>query len=521
MSLLVYRDFAAHIAGQRVVSKVDISVAPGEIAALVGASGSGKTMTALTPFGLSSATANGSVKLAGEELVGRGEAQLSALRSADVGFVFQQSLAALTAHLRTADHLREAAMQAGGAAPDRAKMQAMLAEVELNDGDYLARYPHQLSGGQRQRVMIACALAHGPQLLVADEPTSALDAPLRGAVLALLARLVRARNMGLLLVSHDIAKLSGVADTVVVMQGGAVVEAGKADRLLAAPQSDHSRALFAAVPRIAHGAFLARHNQKQAGADDTPLLETENLCVDFPGTGLFAKQMRAVDNVSFAIAAGEAVALVGGSGSGKSTIARAIAGLGPVTSGRLAFNGARLLAQRRAADRLAIQPVFQDPLASLDPRWRVRDIVAEPLVHLRKDMPRADHAGQVDALLQSVGLEAAMAERRPGELSGGQAQRVAIARALAAGPKLLVLDEATSALDPIVADQIITLLEHLRRERGLSLLFITHDIALAWRLCDRIIVLDKGAVAEDALSDALVQTPQTAASQRLVTAQAD
>lgn len=518
MSLLVYHGFAASVGDKAIVSGIDLTIDAGQITALVGASGSGKTMTALTPFGLSAARAKGSVQLLGQELVGQDEAALSALRSRSVGFVFQQPLAALTAHMRVADHLREAALQAGGPAPDKSALRAMLAEVELDDAEFLKRYPHQLSGGQRQRVMIACALAHAPQLLVADEPTSALDAPLRGAVLALLATLARARNMGLLLVSHDIAKLRGIADKLVVMQSGSIVEQGAANSILDAPQTAYARALFDAVPRLSN-APLARMRTLMPADDGAPFLQLDNLCVDFAASALFAPKNRAVDNVGLVIAKGESLALVGGSGSGKSTIARAIAGLGPITSGTVLLNGTAMGSARTAADRLAIQPVFQDPLASLDPHWNVADIIAEPMLYLRKDIAAAQRAKRISALLEAVGLNADFAVRKPHQLSGGQAQRVAIARALAVEPQLLVLDEATSALDPIVANQIITLLEELRAQNNVSLLFITHDIALAWRLCDRIIILEKGRVAEDAPSDQLVKKPRAAASKKLVTAQ--
>ncbi len=517
MTILAYDGFGASIGGKALVRDVSFSIARGEITAVIGASGSGKTMSALTPFGLSHAESTGSVRLMEEELVGRDEAELARLRSQYVGFVFQQPLAALTAHMTIADHLREAAMQAGRSKPDMPALQTLLTEVELDDPVFLQRYPHQLSGGQRQRVMIACALAHSPQLLVADEPTSALDAPLRGAILALLAQLVRKRNMGLLLVSHDIAKLRDIADSLVVMQSGALVESGPASQLLSEPQSEHARALFAAVPRISDQPPQRSHIA-DIGTESGPLLAVNGLCVDFPSNGFLKPKNRVVHDVDLTIAHGESVALVGGSGSGKSTIAKAISGLGPVSDGEICLRSHSLGKRRGRQELLAIQPVFQDPLASLDPRWTVYDIVAEPLVHLRKDIDAASRRLRVESLLDSVGLDAGFANHRPPQLSGGQAQRVAIARALAVEPDLLVLDEATSALDPIVADQIVTLLEALRRDQGLSLLFITHDIALAWRLCHRIVVLDNGKVAEDTSADVLVKKPKAAASKRLVAA---
>ncbi|WP_017672446.1 ABC transporter ATP-binding protein [Blastomonas sp. AAP53] len=513
MSLYRLESLSVAIGGRVLVRDVSLEIAPGECVALAGASGSGKSLTSLSPFGLSAGRIGGSAVLDGKELAGLDEAALRAVRRDTVGFVFQQPLTALTPHLTSAQHLAECAMQAGGPRPDRAALGDMLDAVGLADPlTKLKRYPHQLSGGERQRLMIACAIAHGPRLLIADEPVSALDAHLRGEIMALLTRLRRETGMGLLLVSHDLASLEHHADRVLVMQEGHVVEAGAAQMIAHAPQHAYSQALWAATP-----------NLKSALPDDLPqpgaaLVEARGLTVRFPGSGLFAKPMTAVDGVDLMVRAGEAVALIGGSGSGKSTIGRGIAGLGPVSAGTVLWRGEPLSAKRTRDQRRLIQPVFQDPLASLDPRWRVSDIIAEPLVHLRPDLTSWGRAGLVKKALQLVDLDGALADRLPTALSGGQAQRVAIARALVAEPEMLVLDEATSALDPLVGAQIVALLKRLQRDQGIAMLVITHDLALAAQFCHRALVLDAGRIVEQGSIADLVNHPQAAMTQRLVAA---
>lgn len=513
MSLYRIDAMSVTIGERTLVRDVSLEIAPGECVALAGASGSGKSLTSLSPFGLSAGRIGGSALLNGHELAGLDEAALRAVRREQVGFVFQQPLTALTPHLTSAQHLTESAMQAGAPRPDRQALTDMLSAVGLADPlAKLQRYPHQLSGGERQRLMIACAIAHRPKLLIADEPVSALDAHLRGEIMALLTRLRRETGMGVLLVSHDLASLEHHADRVLVMQGGKVVEAGAAQAIARAPQHAYSQALWAATPSL-----------KAPLPDDlpdpgAPLVEVHRLTVQFPGSGLFAKPMTAADGVDLTVGEGEAVALIGGSGSGKSTIGRAIAGLGPVSAGAVLWRGEPLRQRRSRDQRRLIQPVFQDPLASLDPRWRVSDIIAEPLVHLRPDLTSWGRAGLVKKALQMVELDGALADRLPSGLSGGQAQRVAIARALVSEPRMLVLDEATSALDPLVGAQIVALLKRLQREQGIAMLVITHDLALAVQFCHRALVLDAGRIVEQGAMADLIARPRAAMTQRLVAA---
>ncbi|PTQ12286.1 ABC transporter ATP-binding protein [Sphingomonas oleivorans] len=502
------------IRGVTVARDVGFRIQQGECVALAGASGSGKSQCCLAPFGLSPGVASGSAWLLGKDLVGLEERRLRAIRGRDVGFVFQQPLTALTPHLTIGRQLSEAWQQAGAPRPTRAELAEALARVGLDrPGERLEQFPHRLSGGQRQRVMIAAAIAHRPKLLIADEPTTALDAAIRADILGLLSRLRAEEGLAMLLVSHDLAALADHADQVVVLNDGRVEESGDARTVMATPSRPYSRALIAASPRL----DSPRAPLPPVGA---PLIEARGIHVSFPRPGWRRGRVEAVAGADIHVAEGEALALVGGSGSGKSTLARAIARLGPIDRGDVRWRGRPLPARQAMppAARRGIQPVFQDPVASLDPRWRVRDIIAEPLRHLRPELDGARRAARVAAALEEVGLDPALADRRPATLSGGQAQRVAIARALVSDPEMLLLDEATSALDVLVAGRVLDLLESLQRSRRLALLFITHDLAVARRLCHRIAVLDQGKIVEEGPAERLITAPAHAATRKLVAA---
>ncbi len=504
------QNLSIHISARCIVDNISFALAPGEIVALAGASGAGKSMTAMTPFGLSAGMASGSATLDGIELIGLTERELNRVRAEKIGFVFQQPLTALTPHRTVRQHLQEAACQAGGAKPDQAGMVAMLEAVGLSrPEERLAQYPHRLSGGERQRVLIAAALAHSPQYLVADEPVSALDAALRGEIMTLLVRLCRDRNMAMLLVSHDLAGIEHHADRLLLLEHGKVVEAGSAKQVATAPATDYGKRLMAATPRLAE-------SLTPLSVPGDLILEAQNAHVHFPKPGWRRGRIDAVVDASLTLATGETLALVGGSGSGKSTLGRAIAGLGPMQAGSVLWKGEALPPRKRRTSehRRLIQPVFQDPLASLDPRWTVADIISEPT----RWLSGVERKGMIERLLSEVGLDADFATRKPASLSGGQAQRVAIARALSADPEMLLLDEATSALDPLVADGVVGLFDRLQRERGLSLLFITHDLALARRVAHRIAVMEDGRIVECASREELFANPQAEATKRLIVA---
>jgi len=498
MTLYAVEGLGLTLGSARLLDGVSFAVAKGGCTALVGASGSGKTMSCFAPFGLAPGILSGSARLEGTELVGLGEPALRPLR-AGVGFVFQQPLTALTPHLTIGSQLAEAAGNR-----DRAALAAMLDRCGLPAAK-LDQYPHRLSGGERQRALIAMATAHEPSLLVADEPTSALDAGLRHAILDLLDRF-REQGKGLLLVSHDLPLVARHTDRVVVLDAGKVIEDGRAADVLKHPQHEITRALIAASPRLDSPAPIL----PKPGA---PLLSATGIKVAF-------RRTLAVSEASFDVREGEALALVGRSGSGKSTLARAIARLGPCDTGSVTWRGQPMpvRARMKPEHRRRLQPVFQDPAASLDPHWTVAQSVEEPLRHLFPDLTPEARAERAAAALDEVELGTAFAQRRPSELSGGQAQRVAIARALVADPELILLDEATSALDVLVAGRILDLLAKLQQGRRLAILAITHDLAVARALCHRIAVMDAGRIVETGDTAACLAAPQSQALRDLVRA---
>ncbi|RED16241.1 ATP-binding cassette domain-containing protein [Parasphingopyxis lamellibrachiae] len=514
MSVYTVDGLHVRIDGELVVEDVGFAVGAGECVALAGASGSGKSQSCLAPFGLSPGIPAGSARLGKTELIGADPATLRQIRGKDVGFVFQHPLTALTPHLTIGAQLSEAWRQGGAPPPSRSDMIAALDRVGLDEPENrLDQFPHRLSGGQRQRALIGMAIAHRPKLLIADEPVSALDASLRAEIMALLDTLRREDGLALLLVSHDLAAIGRHADRLVMLRGGRVEESGPAARHLAAPTSAYGRELVAATPRLTD----PPPDLAETGA---PLLLAENVHVSFPRPGWRRGRIEAVSGASLTVHEGEALALVGGSGSGKSTLARAIARLGPLDRGQVCWREETLPERKRMLPRYRrlIQPVFQDPAASLDPQWQVSDIIAEPLRHLRPGLGKGDRAELVGATLQEVDLPAEFADRLPRALSGGQSQRVAIARALVSEPEMLVLDEATSALDVLVAGRVLDLLERLRQKRNLALLFITHDLAVARRLCHRIAVMEAGEIVEEGPAQRIIATPAHRATQKLVTA---
>ncbi len=511
MSAYAVENLSIAIGDQMLVEGISFSIEPGACLALVGESGSGKSLTALSPFGLNAGRLAGSIRLAGAELRGLDEIALRPIRARDCGFVFQQPLTALTPHLSVGRQLTEAAMQAGASKPSHADLAVMLEAVGLEGADgMLLRFPHQLSGGQRQRVVIAMAIAHRPRLLIADEPTSALDAALRRGIMDLLDQLRRKTGMAMLLVSHDLAEVSAHADQLMVLREGKGIETGQTSALIARPTTDYTRSLVSARPSLDSPA-------PELSTPGEVLIEARGISVGFPKPGWRKRKVQAVSDASLMVRAGEGLALVGASGSGKSTLARAIARLGPCQVGQVFWQGQHW-PERRAMtlkQRRLIQPVFQDPQASLDPRWSVARCIAEPLRH---QSPGTDHALKVQEAMAAVELDPALLERKPSSLSGGQAQRVAIARALVATPQILLLDEATSALDTLVTAQIVALLNRLQTERGIALLMITHDIALARQLCHRIVVMNRGQIVETGLTEQLIRNPQHAATRALIAA---
>lgn len=516
MSLLEIRGLDLTIHGTPVLHGVSLQVEAGQITGVIGESGSGKSMTALSVMQLlpDGAYANGQVLLEGRDVLALSEPELCQMRGNDVGMVFQEPMTALnplhTIGAQVAETIRIHERVSRAEAVTRAA--EALERVELpNDRFPLSRYPHELSGGQRQRVGIAMAIARHPKLLIADEPTTALDVTTQADVLRLLRRLVQEDGMGLLLISHDLGVVADMADTLVIMRGGEVLETGRFDTLRHA----YSRALVAASDHVP---------ERSAEPEVTPLLQVRDVVRDYvtPRQGWLGKPgtFRAVDGVSFDIFEGENLGLVGESGCGKSTLTRALLGLEPVQGGTIDMMGHRIEPGQPVPRhiRAHMQVVFQDPYGSFNPRHRVDRLVSEPF-HLVDDAPQgADRHRAVCEALDSVGLQAADASKYIHEFSGGQRQRIAIARALIIRPKLIILDEAVSALDVQVRAQILDLLADLSDRLGLTYLFISHDLSVVRNVCDRVMVMRAGQIVETGAAEAVFANPKHEYTQALIKA---
>jgi ABC-type glutathione transport system ATPase component len=501
-ALLSVGDLSVHVSGRDapLLGPLAFSLAAGECLGLIGESGSGTSLTALSLIGLLPA----GLRVQGElrwrersfDLQGAG---IRALRGRDIAWLPQDPLAALHPLRRVGDQLVESlrALRNVSAADARRMAVALFEQLELPEPALLLRrYPHQLSGGQRQRVSLALALAGEPSLLIADEPTSALDTRLAKEMLDLLDRLRRERGLALLLISHDLPMVGAYAQRVLILQKGRVVESGETAAVFAAPTHPYTQALLAAehLP------------DAPAPAPGTPLLEVRDLHVRYPRA-----ERAAVDAVNLDLRRGECLAVVGESGSGKTSLGRALLRLlRHGVRGRICLDGADLQTASRGelrALRRRAGIVFQDPQASLDPRQRVADIIAEPL-RIAGEGDAGQRRQQALALLAQVGLDADLIDRYPHQLSGGQRQRVAIARALASRPQWLICDEALSALDAQHRAGVLALLATIKREQGLALLFITHDLNAAAALADRIAVMYEGRIIEQGSAAQVLMQPE-------------
>lgn len=508
---LALQGLAVDVGARRLLGPLDLELQAGQCLGVVGESGSGKSLSALSLLGLLPPGLRAEGRLSADgQTIALGSRAHAALRGRVLGWVPQDPLAALHPLRSVGSQLLETLRLVRGLARTAARDEArsLLARVQLPEpGAALDRYPHQFSGGQRQRIAIALALATRPRVLIADEPTSALDARIARGILDLLDALRREDGLALLLISHDLPLVGAYAQRLVVLQRGQAVERGDTAAVFASPQHAYTRELLAA-DAIAPAA-------PAVGGAAPVLLRGEGLRMRYPRA-----PRAALDDVSIELRRGEGLALVGESGSGKSTLGRALLRLLRGAQGRVLLDGVDLSAAApRALRKLRARTgvVFQDPYASLDPRMRVAEIVAEPLrIHARGDAgARRLRAGE---LLQAVGLEAAMLDRYPHQFSGGQRQRIAIARALATDPELLVCDEAVSALDAHHRGAILALLAALKRERGLALLFVTHDLAAAAAVAERIAVLEAGRIVETGATAQVLRAPQHAHTRALLAA---
>ncbi len=502
------------------VDGLSFTVRRGECLGVVGESGAGKSQAFLAALGLLSCPARvtGRVRLGGQELLGLPERRLDRILGARVGLVFQDPMTSLTPHLRVGDQIAEPLRRhlGLGAREARGRALQLLERVRLADaGRRMRQYPHELSGGMRQRVMIAIALACDPQLLVLDEPTTALDVTLQAQILTLLADLKRERGMAMALITHDFGVVAGLAERVAVLRAGRLIEQGSAAEVLKAPRDPYTRQLLHAL--AGHSGEAAR-----VSAPDGAALALCGIRVSFPvARGWRRQALRALDAIDLTLGAGEALGVVGESGCGKSTLTRAALYLIRPEAGTVLWMGrspAALPGGQLRRLRRELQIVFQDPLASLDPHLTVERLVAEPLEIHRPDLDARGRLEQVCRMLERVGLDRTLLTRRPHELSGGQCQRVGIARAMILKPRVLVCDEPLSALDAPTQAQVLALLAELRREQGTSLLFVSHDLSSVRRLCDRVLVLYLGRMAELAPAQALFTAPHHPYTRELLAA---
>jgi microcin C transport system ATP-binding protein len=503
----------------RVVHKVSFDIARGEVVALVGESGSGKSVSALSTVSLlgKNSSVSGSVKFDGREMIGASEKALRQTRGNDISFIFQEPMTSLNPLHTLEKQLRESLQLHQGLVGDVAKSRILylLERVGINDPESrLSAYPHQLSGGQRQRIMIAMALANNPKLLIADEPTTALDVTIQAQILDLLVDLKKNDGMSMLFITHDLGIVKRIADRVYVMKDGNIVEHGRTADVFANPKHDYTQKLLSAH---AIGA------PEPVAQDAQIVAEAQHMRIWFPIQRGFLKRtvghVKAVNDASFVVRAGETIGIVGESGSGKTTLALALMRLinfggSAVVMGR---NIGALKTKQLRDMRADMQIVFQDPFGSLSPRMTCAQIISEGL-SVHANFTASVERDMVAEIMHEVGLDPEMMDRYPHEFSGGQRQRIAIARAMILRPKLVVLDEPTSALDMTVQVQIVDLLRDLQKKYGLAYVFISHDLKVVRAMSHRVMVMKQGDVIEAGDANQIFDAPQTEYTKALIAA---
>ena len=533
-------------------SNVNFTLERGEILGIVGESGSGKSTVANAIINLidpPGQITGGTIKIDNNELQNNEEI-IQQIRGKKIGFVFQDPQTSLNPLFKIKDQLIETIQTHLNLSSDEALKRSinLLEEVGIeNATKRIEDYPHQFSGGMRQRVVIALAISCEPDLIIADEPTTALDVSIQYQILELLKDLTKKRNLGVIIITHDMGVIAETTDKVIVMRHGLIVEQGNTKDLLTNPKSSEARSLVISVPPTnkkikrfklispdgseitSSSANLTKNIIKTWGVrknTNQKLLELKEITKVFDDQSISYRKkidnnaVKAVDNVSFKLFEGETLGLVGESGSGKSTIAKIITGLVRPSFGELEYNGLSLYNLRRKyqidKSRGQIQMIFQDPYSSLNPRFKVRDIIAEPIKFFQKSITRNDLEQNTNDLIDIVGMTRKSLDRYPHEFSGGQRQRISIARALATRPRLLICDEPTSALDVSIQAQILNLLKDIQDELHLTMLFISHDLPVIRQMCDRTIVLKNGKVCESNDTEKIFISPKHSYTKELL-----
>ena len=524
--VLTVRDLSVALPGKHdrpyAVKDVSFDLMPGEILCIIGESGSGKSVTASTIMGLLPEVMSveaGSIMFKGDDLTKLSDGELRKLRGRAVSIIFQDPLSALNPLMTIGDQIREVlnAHNVGTKASRADRVIEMLSEVGLPDPMLIQhQYPFRLSGGQRQRVMIAMALALAPDILIADEPPTALDVTTQAQILSLISEIQKSKGMSVMFITHDFGVVAEIADRVVVMEQGLVVEQGTARQVLDAPEHPYTKKLIAAVPKM-------REEDRSREQDKTAVLEVRNLNKTYRTRSGFLGRMRevhAVNDISFTLHRGETLGIVGESGSGKSSMGKVLMKLIDADSGQIIFQGKDTLPLDKESFRplrARIQMIFQDPYASLNPRFTIgQALTVGPVAHDLVTQSEARKLAQ--DTLELVGLDPSAFDRYPHEFSGGQRQRVGIARALMFDPEVIVADEAVSALDVSIQAQVLALLDKIRHERKLAMVFITHDLRVASQISDEILVMHRGKMVEYGPPSQIFHNPQHDYTRSLVDA---